>query len=77
LQTFFYQDISGEEETDVAWIGVKYNEYTELVKFLDKLVERNLMHLSDGLIEKLQYDQDHAKPLSPLQFMMKERFGYK
>jgi hypothetical protein len=77
LGTFFYQEIDTEEETDLAWIGAKYGEYPILNKFLSVLNDRHYRRLSDELIQKLQDDQDNAEPLTPLQKMMKERFGLK
>jgi hypothetical protein len=77
LGTFFYQIIDSEIEDDLAWIGVKYNEYPDLNKFLAVLNNSFSRRLDDVLIKKLQEDKDNSAPLTPLQEMMKKRFGFK
>ena len=76
LNTFFYQDIDGEGD-DHAWIGATYDEFPEISTFLLEVGKKGLPSLTEGMIKQLLQDKLNSGPLSPLQRMMKERFGYK
>ena len=76
LHTFFYQDID-EEGNDNAWIGATYDEFPEISTFLLEVGKRGLPPLAEGMVRQLLRDKLNSGPLTPLQRMMKERFGFK